>query len=870
MSHIMKKFGRRSFLFTAATLGTVILVYAWGMTGHYFINLKAAANLPASMGWFKADSAFFQAHASDPDIRRDNSDTTFHSEQYRHYIDIDAYPNFHTLPHNLDSCIMLYGYQTVKTTGLNPWATVWVLDSLTAQLARGDTNDAKQTAADLGHYVADGHQPLHAAANYDGQYTGNGGIHSRYETSMINDFESLLAVYPDSIHYVSSPIDYVFNYLYHTNSLVDSVLAGDNHAKTVSGWSGTGTVPAAYHTAYYNALWSYTQHFTLDQFQRATIAIASLWYTAWVNAGISNFAVLPGSMNFGGVHVGQNKRDSLTVTNIGSTALTISSITSNDPVFSVSPSSGTVPAGSSGKFYVTFTPVDGNPRVDTLTFVHNAPGSPGKFVVQGTGVLSASFGSQPISLNFGSVPVSQNRKDSLTVSNSGFDTLRITSITSNDPVFVVSSASDVLPPGGSHKLYVTFTPVDDNPRIDTITFASNAATSPNKVVVSGSALLSAVHVSIAARWNLISNPVRTSHDSVQQLYPAALSPFAYAFRPDSGYVTRSRLTNGAGYWAKFTTSQTATVTGLLLPSDSVDVSAGWNLIGSASDTVATASITSVNTLIQSPFYGYQNGYQSSNIIDVGKGYWVKVSVPGKLVLTSGATVLRATPAMDVSSFNTLDIADAEGNHRSLFFGMTGGKTINSGAFELPPVPPMGMFDVRFASQLTLEAVADGKEEEMPVLISSPVYPVTVRWNLKQPAGSSKLIIGGKEIPLGENGGTEIAGANSSVVLRVANSTPDATPRAFALGQNYPNPFNPSTEIRYALPNDARVSLQVYDVLGQLVGTLVEGIQQTGFHSAEWSATGFPSGVYFYKLQAMATGSIRVGTFVQVRKMLLVR
>jgi hypothetical protein len=88
------------------------------------------------------------------------------------------------------------------------------------------------------------------------------------------------------------------------------------------------------------------------------------------------------------------------------------------------------------------------------------------------------------------------------------------------------------------------------------------------------------------------------------------------------------------------------------------------------------------------------------------------------------------------------------------------------------------------------------------------------------------------------------------------------PAEFALGQNYPNPFNPTTRIRYQLPVAGDVRLTVYDVLGSEVAVLVDEKKGAGYHTAEFNADGLASGLYLYELTA--------GTFVQTRKMLLVR
>jgi len=88
------------------------------------------------------------------------------------------------------------------------------------------------------------------------------------------------------------------------------------------------------------------------------------------------------------------------------------------------------------------------------------------------------------------------------------------------------------------------------------------------------------------------------------------------------------------------------------------------------------------------------------------------------------------------------------------------------------------------------------------------------------------------------------------------------PMEYSLSQNFLNPFNPTTEIGYALPRDAQVRLEIYNLLGQKVATLVEGKQKAGYKVARWDAGSFSSGIYFYRLRA--------GDFVQARKMVLLR
>ena len=90
----------------------------------------------------------------------------------------------------------------------------------------------------------------------------------------------------------------------------------------------------------------------------------------------------------------------------------------------------------------------------------------------------------------------------------------------------------------------------------------------------------------------------------------------------------------------------------------------------------------------------------------------------------------------------------------------------------------------------------------------------------------------------------------------------AVPARFALEQNYPNPFNPATLIKYSIPQDQQVKLNVYNLLGENVTTLVNSFQKAGQHEVSFNASNLASGVYFYKLEA--------GTQTSIKKMILMK
>jgi hypothetical protein len=88
------------------------------------------------------------------------------------------------------------------------------------------------------------------------------------------------------------------------------------------------------------------------------------------------------------------------------------------------------------------------------------------------------------------------------------------------------------------------------------------------------------------------------------------------------------------------------------------------------------------------------------------------------------------------------------------------------------------------------------------------------------------------------------------------------PKTYSLNQNYPNPFNPVTKIEYAIPNDIKVTIKIYDILGREVNVLVNEVQTAGYYAINWNASNLSSGIYFYQMKA--------GNFYSVKKMMLIK
>jgi hypothetical protein len=261
----------------AILLAVLVLFSSWGSIGHRKISEHAPASFPSSMAFLKNNYTLLLGnHASDADYRKQTDPT----ESPKHYIDIDDYAEYietGKIPMAWDSVLALHGYSFVVDKGILPWATLTAYDTLRACFQRKDWTKAGLVAADLGHYVADGHMPLHITRNYNGQFTGQSGIHSRYESSMISRFGAQILYEDDSVAFIPDVKGTVFTYLYYNYQFVDSLLIADRIADSIAG--GTSG------DAYYAALWNETGSFTIDLFKRASYALAGLIHTAWVEAG---------------------------------------------------------------------------------------------------------------------------------------------------------------------------------------------------------------------------------------------------------------------------------------------------------------------------------------------------------------------------------------------------------------------------------------------------------------------------------------------------------------------------------------------------------------------------------------------------------
>jgi hypothetical protein len=280
---------------TAIGVLTVILLVpttasAWGLEAHRFIVARAIDILPAPLRpFFEANRAFIVERSIDPDLWRNAG---FTEEPPNHFLDFDAYGPypFKDLPRNYDDALKKYGIDVLRQNGLVPWRTY----EMAGRLVRGfealqkngqyAESDIRFFSAIIGHYVADSHVPLHAVLNYNGQLTGQTGIHYRWEGELFLRYEKQLRIKPGPLKPIANERDFIFDTLLESSQLADDVLAADLKA------IGNREI---YDDKYFETLFAETRPIFEKRLNDAITAVASMITSAWEQAGKPTLSATP-------------------------------------------------------------------------------------------------------------------------------------------------------------------------------------------------------------------------------------------------------------------------------------------------------------------------------------------------------------------------------------------------------------------------------------------------------------------------------------------------------------------------------------------------------------------------------------------------
>ncbi|MBI2419246.1 MAG: T9SS type A sorting domain-containing protein [Ignavibacteriales bacterium] len=339
-------------------------------------------------------------------------------------------------------------------------------------------------------------------------------------------------------------------------------------------------------------------------------------------------------------------------------------------------------------------------------------------------------------------------------------------------------------------------------------------------------------ITTSPSWNIVSVPVNATSMTTAAIFPMATSA-VFAF--NAGYQSVTTVENGKGYWARFDTVTAINVCGTAVASLTVPLVSGWNLLGVYAVDAPVAGLTTTPAgIINSSYFGftYPTGYSNPT------------------VLQSGRAVIQGIVKSD---WVKVTVSDAAGMQKTLYLAKA---EFDAAGFDLPPVPPANVFDVRFASNSTVAKLSGTNS----VQLQSLTYPVTVQVDGADLSVSDN--ISGKLLnQTVRNGGKVVINNNALTAFTVKGAD---IPTVYALDQNYPNPFNPATVINYQLPQNSLVTLKVYDILGKEIATLVNEQQAAGNYTLNFSTDQYrlASGVYIY--------SLRAGNFTSTKKMVLLR
>lgn len=273
-------------------LCTITQGYSWGFYAHQKVNELAVFALPQELfPFYREHISYLSKHAVDPDMRR----YLVEGEACKHYIDIDVFEKvvpLDTLPKRYTDAMAKYGEDSLLANGIVPWHIQWVLSKLAYAFQERNWDKVIHLSADLGHYVADAHVPLHNTANYNGQLSGQHGIHGFFESRLPELFLARYDLITQEARYLDKPLDFIWEHIETGFAGLDTVFGSEmemrktwQDSKKTSLEERNGTLVKVW-SIEYAAAWHTKLNGMVERRLQASIeAVACFWYTAWVLGG---------------------------------------------------------------------------------------------------------------------------------------------------------------------------------------------------------------------------------------------------------------------------------------------------------------------------------------------------------------------------------------------------------------------------------------------------------------------------------------------------------------------------------------------------------------------------------------------------------
>jgi hypothetical protein len=268
---------------------------AWGFFGHQRINRLAVFTLPPEMlRFYKFYIGYITENSVNPDKRR----YAVKGEAPRHYIDVDIYDKHYKdsavykLPRYWNEAVEKFTEDTLMAYGIVPWQIFRMKNQLVKAFEKKDVAAILRISADLGHYIGDANVPLHTTENYNGQLTGQTGIHGFWESRLPELFSDDYELWVGQASYLEKPQITAWEAVIRAHTALDSVLRFERelsasfpedkkYAYEVRNRVNMRTYSVDFSRAYHDRLAGQVER----RMKAAIKMVGDFWYTAWVDAG---------------------------------------------------------------------------------------------------------------------------------------------------------------------------------------------------------------------------------------------------------------------------------------------------------------------------------------------------------------------------------------------------------------------------------------------------------------------------------------------------------------------------------------------------------------------------------------------------------
>tara|TARA_B100000029_G_scaffold56622_1_gene51252 strand:- start:1665 stop:2540 length:876 start_codon:yes stop_codon:yes gene_type:complete len=266
-------------------------IFAWGYAAHRLTTRKAVNILNSPLGeYFYKNINFISENSIAPDLWRKNKEI-FPEESHGHYIDADLYDKypFRKIPRTWEKAVTKYGEENLKSWGTAPWRIQNFYKKLVLEFKNGNWKESLQTASALSHYIADIHVPFHTTENYNGQLSGNKGVHKRWEADMVEEY-LLDSINPEgNLDLILDPVIMAFDIVEESFKELQKILTAETKARSTISFKSIDIIAnwdqSMKGTEYIKILYQETGDLAIKRMNDSSLRIASYWNSAWIDAG---------------------------------------------------------------------------------------------------------------------------------------------------------------------------------------------------------------------------------------------------------------------------------------------------------------------------------------------------------------------------------------------------------------------------------------------------------------------------------------------------------------------------------------------------------------------------------------------------------